>query len=67
MVNEQKTLSIREASKLLGLCQVATRRAIERGELPAIRLGRRVLVLRGALDRLLQETGPAPAREGTSR
>jgi len=42
-----------EVGALLGLSRGATYAAAKRGEIPIIRFGRRVLVPRAALDRLL--------------
>jgi excisionase family DNA binding protein len=44
--NSQVVLSVPEAAELLGWTELATRRAIERGQLPARRWGRRVIILR---------------------
>ena len=46
--------SIREAAELLNVSPDTVRNAVFRGELPSFRVGRRVLVPRAALDRLLQ-------------
>ena len=42
--------SIPEVARLLGWTELATRRAVERGQIPARRWGRRVVVLREDLD-----------------
>lgn len=47
------TLSIPEAAKLLGINNNLAYEAAARGEIPAVRIGRRVLVPRAALYRLL--------------
>ena len=39
------TMTVRETSKLLGISLRATYRAIEAGEIPVIRIGRRIYVL----------------------
>jgi len=46
-------LDVREAAFLLGCHPHTVRHAIARGDLPAARLGRRVLVPRAAVERLL--------------
>jgi excisionase family DNA binding protein len=43
-------LGIQEAGELLGLTEKATRARIERGEIPARRLGGRIVVLRAELE-----------------
>lgn len=42
-----------DAGRLLGLGRNATYGAISRGEIPVIRLGRRIVVSRRALERLI--------------
>jgi len=48
--DSQVVLSVPEAAELLGWTELATRRAIERGQLPARRWGRRVVILREDLE-----------------
>ena len=50
---ERRAFSVSEAAAMLGLHRQTLAAAIRRGELPAVRLGRKVLVPRTALDRLL--------------
>jgi excisionase family DNA binding protein len=47
------TLSVDEAAQLLGLSRTSAYEAVHRGELPAIRVGRRLLVPRSRLNALL--------------
>jgi excisionase family DNA binding protein len=47
------TLSVVDAGRLVGLGRGAAYRAARRGDLPAIKVGGRVRVLRGPLMRLL--------------
>ena len=55
---ERKTVTISEAVAILGLSRDSVTRAIKNGSIPAIRIGRRHLILRDALERLLgQEPG----------
>jgi len=49
----RQTLDVAETADVLGLSRASIYRAIHRGELEAIRLGRRLLVPRRALSRLL--------------
>jgi excisionase family DNA binding protein len=53
-----KTLSIREAAERLGVTPETARTAARRGDLPAIRVGSRLLILREPFERLL--SGHAP-------
>lgn len=47
------TLTVEEAAALLGISRAFAYEAVRRGEIPSIRIGRRVLVPRVALDRLV--------------
>lgn len=48
-----ETMRVEEAAGLLGLSRAATYEAIKRGEIPAIRIGKRLLVLRSGVERIL--------------
>jgi excisionase family DNA binding protein len=50
---ERKTLTVPEAAIELGIDRKSAYDAVHRGEIPTIRIGRRLLVPRNALDRLL--------------
>jgi excisionase family DNA binding protein len=58
-MDERQTLTIEEAAKVLGVGRNSAYLAAERGDLPTIRLGRRLLVPRSALERLLSNPTPA--------
>ena len=64
---ERLTYSVDEAAALLGLSRSMAYECIRRGEIPAIRFGRRVLVPRMAIDELLghppSPISPAQAHE----
>ena len=47
------TFSVEEVAQLLGLSRSAVYEAIARGDIPALRFGRRIVIARDALDRLL--------------
>jgi excisionase family DNA binding protein len=49
----RRTYRVEEAGQLLGLGRSATYAAIGRGEIPSIRIGRKILVPRRALEQLL--------------
>lgn len=51
--DEPKTLTIDEAAKELGIGRNNAYAAARRGEIPTIRIGKRILVLREPLKRLL--------------
>jgi excisionase family DNA binding protein len=52
-LNERLTLTVEEAATLLGISRAFAYEAVTRGEIPSIRIGRRVLVPKAALQRLL--------------
>ena len=56
----RQTVTVEEAAKLLGIGRGSAYEAVRRGELPAIRLGKRLVVPRAALDRLLASAGRSP-------
>ena len=51
------TLSVAETAKLLGVSRNGAYEAIARGDVPSIRLGRRLLVPRAALLQMLDAAG----------
>ena len=51
--SERKTLTVEEAAKELGLGKNAAYEGVRTGQIPSVRIGRRILVPRVALDRLL--------------
>jgi excisionase family DNA binding protein len=51
---DRRLLTVDETATLLGIGRTATYDAIRRGELPAIRVGRRLIVPGGALAQLLE-------------
>jgi excisionase family DNA binding protein len=59
---ERQTLTIEEAARSLGVGRNAAYDAARRGDLPVIRLGRRLIVPRAALEQLLA----APQRPPTT-
>ncbi len=48
------TYTVGEVGKILGLGRTATYQGIEKGEIPSIRIGKRILVPRAALEQLLE-------------
>jgi excisionase family DNA binding protein len=54
-MNDRQTLTVEEAAALLGIGRNSAYQAVARGELPALRLGRRLLIPRAALERRLAE------------
>lgn len=51
---ERMTLTIEEAAALLGISRALAYELVKRGELPSLRLGRRVVVPRKALEAFVE-------------
>lgn len=51
--SERRTIDVPEAGRILGLSRNAAYDAAARGEIPTIRIGKRLLVPKAALERLL--------------
>lgn len=54
---QKKVLTVREAAKLLGISNGSAYEAARNGQIPTIRIGRRLIVPRVALERMLAEAG----------
>ena len=54
MKNDKAVLTVDETAQLLGLSRNSAYQGVMRGEIPSIRVGKRILVPRAALERLLQ-------------
>lgn len=61
LASDRATLTVRETALVLGVDQRTVTRAIAAGELPALRIGRRVLIPRLRLVALLIDTDTAEA------
>jgi excisionase family DNA binding protein len=62
--SERLALSVTEAAEMLGISRTLAYDLVARGELPAHRLGGRIVVLLRPLQRLLDGEPPAGARTG---
>lgn len=60
-VGDRLTLTVEEAATLLGISRAFAYEAVGRGEIPSIRIGRRILVPKAALSRLAGGEPAAPA------
>lgn len=56
-----KTMNVEEAAKLLSIGRNQAYDGVARGEIPHLRIGKRILVLREPLERLLAGEGKASA------
>ena len=61
MSEVRQTLSVEEVAEVLGIGRNSAYEAIRRGEIPALRLGRRLVVPRQALERLLRNSNSETA------
>ena len=52
---ERLTLSVDEAGRMLGLSRGLMYKAVREGDIPSIRIGRRILIPRAALHRMLKD------------
>ncbi|HEV2545919.1 MAG TPA: helix-turn-helix domain-containing protein [Stellaceae bacterium] len=64
MQQERRTITVEQAAEILGISRGSAYALANSGELPVIRMGRRLLVPKAALYRLLgMGAGEAPAKE----
>lgn len=64
MTDQRLTLTVEEAARLLGCGRATAYLGIKSGEIPALRVGRRILVPRARLLALLGELPAGNAAEG---
>jgi len=62
--NERLTYSVKEAAQVLGLSKNSAYSAILKGEIPHLRIGKRLLIPRLALDRMLNGAGKVKDQNG---
>ena len=53
-LDDMLAFSVAETARLLGLSREGAYQAIHRGDIPAVRIGKRILVPRAALEQLLR-------------
>ncbi len=58
---QRLTMTVEEAAVVLGISRATAYDAVSRGEIPCIRIGRRILIPKVALERLLDGAGEARA------
>jgi excisionase family DNA binding protein len=57
MATDRLTLTVEEAGTLLGISRTLAYELVRRGEIPSLRLGRRVVVPVRALERMVETVG----------
>jgi excisionase family DNA binding protein len=55
--HDRRTYTVDETAALLGISRSSAYECVRRGEIPSVRFGRRIVVLRDVLDRLLRDAG----------
>lgn len=63
---ERATLSVREAAQMLGIARNSAYQGILLGQIPHIKIGRRILVPKAALMKLLEGRDVPHAANGSS-
>ncbi len=63
-MEDRVVLTVNEVAKLLGLSRASAYQGVACGEIPSIRVGRRILVPRQALERML-EGDSKPGKTGS--
>ncbi len=53
-ISEQHVLTVEEAAKILRISRNSAYEAVKRGDIPSVRIGRRVLVPRTSLEMMLR-------------
>jgi excisionase family DNA binding protein len=62
-VSEPLTLTVEQAAELLGISRGLAYEGVRAGDIPSVRIGRRILIPRGRLLELLGENGAGPKVE----
>jgi excisionase family DNA binding protein len=61
---ERRTYTVTEAATVLGISRTSAYERVRAGDLPALRLGRRIVIARHALENLLGSPLPEPSLHG---
>lgn len=61
MPTDRLTLTVEEAARLLGISRALGYELVAQGQLPSLRLGRRIVVPRRALEAMVEAAPPEPA------
>jgi excisionase family DNA binding protein len=59
-VENRLVFTVEEAAQLLGISRSFAYEAVQRGDIPSMRIGRRILVPKAALQRFLEQDGKVP-------
>ena len=64
MPEERATITVTEAARLLGVSRSLAFEAVARGEIPSLKIGRRIVVSKKALEDLLESGRQIPSVSG---
>jgi len=64
-VEQRLVYTVEEAASLLGISRSFAYEAVERGEIPSMRIGKRILVPKAVLERFLNTASEVETEEGT--
>jgi len=64
--NPRLTLTVNEAAKMLGISRGLAYQMVKMGKIPSVRFGKRVLVPRSVLEKLLAESNPLNPTQRTN-
>ena len=67
MDNPRLTLDVSDAAKVLGISRGLAYQMVREGKLPAIRFGKRLVVPKWAIERLMQEPQPLNPNQQASK
>ena len=65
MPGDSLTFTVTEVAKLLGISRGAAYEGVREGQIPALRIGRRILIPKAALERLLEQSASAAEHDHT--
>ena len=57
-MEDRLVYTVKEAASLLGISRSFASEAVQSGQIPSMRIGRRILVPKTALERFLRDPGP---------
>jgi excisionase family DNA binding protein len=57
---ERSMLNMSETAKVLGLGLTSTRNAVRRGDIPSVRIARRILIPKAAVENMIAGSAPTP-------